>query len=99
MSDSTTTPASSSGPNSGPSRQQVLPYGIVGNGLIEVARPVPIDEPPPLAENAKLRSIGKPARRLDAVQKVTGKAQYTFTNAVPRVAPPGWSRASSRSSR
>jgi xanthine dehydrogenase YagR molybdenum-binding subunit len=65
-------------PNPGPSRQQTLLYGIVGDGLLEVTRRVPADEPPPLPENAKLSSIGKPIPRLDAVQKVTGRARYTF---------------------
>jgi xanthine dehydrogenase YagR molybdenum-binding subunit len=64
-----------SGPNPGPSRQQEMLYGIVGDHLKKVTRRVPLDEPPPLAENAKLKSIGKPIRRLDAVQKVTGKAR------------------------
>ena len=35
-------------------------------------------EPPPLGENAALKSIGRPVSRLDAVQKVTGRARYTF---------------------
>ncbi|MFL5352651.1 xanthine dehydrogenase family protein molybdopterin-binding subunit [Archangium sp.] len=70
-------------PNPGPSRQQVLPYGIVGEGLKEVTRRVPLDEPPPLPENAKLKSIGKPVSRLDAVEKVTGRARYTFDVQLP----------------
>ena len=41
------------------------------------------DEPPPLPENAKLKVIGKPLPRLDAVQKVTGKARYTFDVQLP----------------
>jgi xanthine dehydrogenase YagR molybdenum-binding subunit len=65
-------------PNPGPSRQQVMPYGIVGQGLQEVTRRVPADEPEPLPENAKLKSIGKPVSRLDGVEKVTGRARYTF---------------------
>jgi xanthine dehydrogenase YagR molybdenum-binding subunit len=72
-------------PNPGPSRQQAMLYGIVGegDGLKEVTRRVPIDEPPPLPENAKLKSIGKPIPRLDAIQKVTGKARYTFDIQLP----------------
>ncbi|MCY1078360.1 xanthine dehydrogenase family protein molybdopterin-binding subunit [Archangium lansingense] len=70
-------------PNPGPSRQQALPYGIVGEGLKEVTRRVPEDEPPPLPENAKLKSIGKPVSRLDGVEKVTGKARYTFDVQLP----------------
>ncbi|WNG57797.1 xanthine dehydrogenase family protein molybdopterin-binding subunit [Archangium gephyra] len=70
-------------PNPGPSRQQALPYGIVGAGLKEVTRRVPEDEPPPLPENAKLKSIGKPVSRLDGIEKVTGKARYTFDVQLP----------------
>lgn len=70
-------------PNPGPARQQAVPYGIVGQGLKEVTRRVPLDEPPPLPENAKLKSIGKPVNRLDAVEKVTGKARYTFDVQLP----------------
>lgn len=70
-------------PNPGPARQQAVPYGIVGQGLQEVTRRVPVDEPPPLPENAKLKSIGKPISRLDAVEKVTGKARYTFDVQLP----------------
>lgn len=70
-------------PNPGPSRQQALPYGIVGEGLKEVTRRVPLDEPPPLPENAKLKSIGKPVSRLDGVEKVTGRARYTFDVRLP----------------
>jgi xanthine dehydrogenase YagR molybdenum-binding subunit len=70
-------------PNPGPSRQQALPYGIVGEGLKEVTRRVPLDEPPPLPENAKLKSIGKPVSRLDGIEKVTGRARYTFDVQLP----------------
>src|SRR5882724_11370598 len=85
-------------PNPGPSRQQAMLYGITGGGLKEVTRRVPIDEPPPLAENASLTWIGKPIPRLDAVQKVTGRARYTFDVQLPgmlwgcRVASP-WAHA------
>src|SRR4030095_5106578 len=70
-------------PNPGPSRQQTMTYGIVGDGLVEVTRRVPMDQPPPLPENARLNSIGKSIPRLDAVQKVTGKARYTFDVQLP----------------
>ena len=42
-----------------------------------------MDEPPPLAENAKLKTIGKPINRMDAIEKVTGKARYTFDVQLP----------------
>ena len=70
-------------PNPGPSRQQAMPYGIVGAGMKEVTRRVPQDEPPPLPENAKLKSIGKPVSRLDGIEKVTGRARYTFDVQLP----------------
>jgi xanthine dehydrogenase YagR molybdenum-binding subunit len=55
-----------------------VPYGIVGDELHPVARNVPADEPPPLPPNDELVVIGKRMPRLDAVQKVTGRAKYTF---------------------
>lgn len=64
-------------------KPRILQRGIVGEGLTPVSRQVPIDEPPPLPENAKLSSIGKPVSRLDAEQKVTGKARYTFDVQLP----------------
>src|SRR4051812_21696056 len=70
-------------PNPGPSRQQSVPYGIVGDRLEQVPRRVPADEPPPLPENAKLSVIGKPLPRFDAIQKVTGDARYTFDVRLP----------------
>jgi xanthine dehydrogenase YagR molybdenum-binding subunit len=70
-------------PSPGPSRQQAMLSGIVGQELKQVTRRVPVDEPPPLPENARLRSIGQPIPRLDAVQKVTGRARYTFDIQLP----------------
>lgn len=70
-------------PNPGPTREQKMPYGIVGGGMKEVTRRVPLDEPPPLAENSKLKSIGKPVSRLDGLEKVTGRARYTFDIQLP----------------
>src|SRR5918999_3250297 len=67
----------------GPSRQQTMLYGIVGERLERITRRVPLDEPPPLPENAKLSAIGKSIPRFDAVQKVTGRARYTFDVQLP----------------
>jgi xanthine dehydrogenase YagR molybdenum-binding subunit len=67
----------------GPSRPQAMLYGIVGEQLEQITRQVPLDEPPPLPENAKLNAIGKPIPRFDAVQKVTGQARYTFDVQLP----------------
>jgi xanthine dehydrogenase YagR molybdenum-binding subunit len=64
-------------------RAQPVSYGIVGERIEVVARRVPNDEPPPLPENAKLNVIGKPVSRLDGVQKVTGRARYTFDVHLP----------------
>jgi xanthine dehydrogenase YagR molybdenum-binding subunit len=66
-----------------PSRQQAMLHGIVGERLDQITRRVPLDEPPPLPENAMLRAIGKSIPRFDAVQKVTGRARYTFDVQLP----------------
>lgn len=70
-------------PNPGPSRRQSLAYGIVGERLKKITRRVPLDEPPPLPANARLKVIGQPLPRMDAVQKVTGAARYTFDVQLP----------------
>jgi xanthine dehydrogenase YagR molybdenum-binding subunit len=62
---------------------QELLYGIVGDRVQKVTRHVPADEPPPLAENATLKVVGTPVSRLDAIQKVTGAARYTFDVQLP----------------
>lgn len=63
---------------------RTLRYGIVGAAALkEVTRNVPFDEPPQLAENDKLKSIGKRVNRLDALAKVTGRAKYTFDIQLP----------------
>ena len=69
--------------NTGRTREQPLAYGIVGDAMETVTRSVPIDEPPPLPPNASLKVIGQPLPRFDAVQKVTGKARYTFDVQLP----------------
>ncbi|HVT87978.1 MAG TPA: xanthine dehydrogenase family protein molybdopterin-binding subunit [Tepidisphaeraceae bacterium] len=51
--------------------------GIPGVNLEEVQRNVPENEPPPLAINEKLHTIGKSVPRLDGRAKVTGAARYT----------------------
>ncbi len=58
-------------------------YGIVGQEMKHVIRQVPADEPPQLPVNAELHSIGRSIPRLDAVQKVTGTAKYTFDVQLP----------------
>ena len=75
--------AQPSPPDKSALRAQSVPYGIVGDHLGEVMRQVPVDEPPPLGENATLQVIGRRVPRLDAVQKVTGRARYTFDVRLP----------------
>jgi xanthine dehydrogenase YagR molybdenum-binding subunit len=64
-------------------KEETVLCGIVGEKLTSVTRRVPVDEPPPLPENARLDVIGKASPRLDAVQKVTGRARYTFDVQLP----------------
>ena len=64
-------------------REQQVLYGIVGDRIDRVTRRVPVDEPPPLAENAALHVNGERLPRLDAIQKVTGRARYTFDVQLP----------------
>lgn len=45
--------------------------------LTVVKRSIPDDEPPPWDAKSELRVVGKPVPRVDARDKVTGKAQYT----------------------
>ena len=45
--------------------------------LTTVKRVVPDDEPPPWDAKSSLRVVGKPVPRLEARDKVTGKAKYT----------------------
>jgi xanthine dehydrogenase YagR molybdenum-binding subunit len=66
-----------------PTKTQTVSYGIVGQSIDQVKRSVPENEPPPLPVNASLKVIGKPVDRLDAVQKVTGKARFTFDVQLP----------------
>ena len=55
-----------------------LPQGIPGHNLGEVEREVPVSEPPAWPINDKLKHVGKPVKRYDAVAKVTGKAKFTM---------------------
>jgi xanthine dehydrogenase YagR molybdenum-binding subunit len=64
-------------------RSEALIYGVVGDSTERITKHIPIDEPPPLAENRTLQSIGKSTPRLDAVQKVTGRARFTFDVRLP----------------
>ncbi|WP_249356218.1 hypothetical protein [Maribacter sp. ACAM166] len=58
-------------------RKEKFPYGIPGHNLSEIERDIPIEEPPVWPVNDKLKIIGKRVTRIDALDKVTGKAIYT----------------------
>lgn len=64
------------------SRSATLREGIAGaadpkDGVTDVKRLVPVDEPGQLAPNDELKSIGKPVPRVDGTFKTTGRARYT----------------------
>src|SRR5262245_46742820 len=62
---------------------RVIAHGIVGEDLSPITRRVTADGPPLMPENAKLKVIGKPIDRVDAAQKVTGRARYTADVQLP----------------
>ena len=64
-------------------RLEKFPSGIVSVGLGEVARQVPLDEPPPLPPNAVLAVIGKPIPRQNGRAKVTGATRFTVDISLP----------------
>lgn len=63
--------------------QRSLHAGIVGETLQPVTRQVPVTEPPEWPTNAELQVVGKNAPRMDALEKVTGRARYTFDVQLP----------------
>ena len=64
-------------------RKEKFPYGIPGHNLSEIEREIPNEEPPVWPINDKLKIIGKRVRRIDAIDKVTGKAKYTSDMKLP----------------
>jgi len=64
-------------------RKEKLPHGIPGHNLGEIERDIPIGEPPVWPINDKLKIIGKRVERIDALDKVTGKAKYTSDMKLP----------------
>lgn len=64
--------------SSDPLENRTLLAGIVGEAMDSVARRVPATEPPEWPSNAELQVIGKSVTRMDALEKVTGQARYTF---------------------
>lgn len=63
--------------------ERTLSAGIVGDALKQVTRKVPSGEPPAWPTNAELRVVGKDVPRMDALDKVTGRARYTFDVQLP----------------
>ena len=47
------------------------------DGMVEVTRVVPVDEPAPLPTNNELKQIGRRVSRVDGPLKTTGRARYT----------------------
>ncbi len=67
----------------GNTRTEGFPSGIVGVGLAEIERQIPLDEPPPLPPNAALAVIGKSIPRHNGRAKVTGAIRYTVDVTLP----------------
>ncbi|HEY0940513.1 MAG TPA: xanthine dehydrogenase family protein molybdopterin-binding subunit [Steroidobacter sp.] len=65
------------------STERQLLAGIVGEPMQPVTRQVPHEEPPEWPTNAELQVVGRDVPRLDAVEKVTGRARFTFDVQVP----------------
>lgn len=66
-----------------PVEQRTLTTGIVGDDIKQVTRNVPRGEPPAWPTNAELNVVGKDVPRMDALDKVTGRARYTFDVQLP----------------
>ena len=64
-------------------RKEKFPYGIPGYNLSEIEREIPSEEPPAWPINDKLKIIGKRITRIDALDKVTGRAIYTSDVKLP----------------
>ncbi|MFK7971387.1 MAG: xanthine dehydrogenase family protein molybdopterin-binding subunit [Bacteroidia bacterium] len=64
-------------------RKEKFPFGIPGHNLSEIEREIPIEEPPVWPVNDDLKIIGKRVTRIDALDKVTGKAKYTADMKLP----------------
>ena len=60
-----------------PTRTDNFLFGIPQLGVTQVAREVPLTEPPPMPANADLKYVGKPTPRYDGAAKVTGAGKYT----------------------
>jgi xanthine dehydrogenase YagR molybdenum-binding subunit len=69
--------------SNGPTENRSVFAGIVGDALNRVDRKVPSTEPPEWPANSELQVIGKSVPRMDAFEKVTGQARYTFDVQLP----------------
>ncbi len=66
-----------------PQRTETFPCGLGADGLGEVTRQIPADEPPPLPPNSQLEVIGKPIARHNGRAKVTGAIRFTVDVTLP----------------
>jgi xanthine dehydrogenase YagR molybdenum-binding subunit len=66
-------------------RKITVQRGVLGSpeGMTEVERNVPLEEPPPLPLNAELKVIGKRVPRWDGALKVSGAARYPSDRNLP----------------
>lgn len=64
-------------------KKVTFPQGISSASIGSVDRDVPESEPPPLAPNRELRTVGKRVPRIDGRAKVTGAAKYTADVQLP----------------
>ncbi|HEY0686391.1 MAG TPA: xanthine dehydrogenase family protein molybdopterin-binding subunit [Steroidobacter sp.] len=69
--------------NTGSFEQRSLQAGIVGETMTPVTRKMPGTDPPAWPTNAELHVVGKDVPRMDALDKVTGRARYTFDVQLP----------------
>jgi len=66
-----------------PTRTEKFVFGIPQDGLTQKERQVPLDEPPPLAQNSELTYIGKSTPRYDGPQKAMGRGKFTADIQLP----------------
>ena len=69
----------------GVAHRDISERDLVSVGLGEVARQIPLDEPPPLPRNAELTVIGRSVPRQSGRAKVTGTARFTVDVALPHM--------------
>lgn len=67
-------------------RKVIKTQVFLENGPSEMLAEVPIEKTRPWGEKEELRVVGKPVNRIDALDKVTGKAVYTYDIQLPGMA-------------